>query len=222
MWGKIRPMLKSIALAGLGMSAAFCYQTSSAYGAVVTEKISFTATDFLPLGSIGTLLPPVDPISGYFLITFDPTLETPGYVLGGTASVNLPGDGTAYYNFTPPSVSGGGEQMVLMTNYGDPTEDNSIELVITENSQFENGSGSASGTDYSLYDAANKLIGGYYFAFTDPNIPAGSFANQISYTIETVSSPAPEPATWMMMIAGFGMLGAVMRRRAAGASLSFA
>lgn len=29
----------------------------------------------------------------------------------------------------------------------------------------------------------------------------------------TVSSPVPEPATWMMMIAGFGLVGAMMRRR---------
>jgi hypothetical protein len=38
-----------------------------------------------------------------------------------------------------------------------------------------------------------------------------TFAN---YALFTVSAAVPEPATWAMMIGGFGMLGAAARRRA--------
>jgi len=34
------------------------------------------------------------------------------------------------------------------------------------------------------------------------------------------TSPAPEPASWLMMVGGFGLLGAAMRRRKA--SIAFA
>lgn len=37
----------------------------------------------------------------------------------------------------------------------------------------------------------------------------------IAGPIEDISNPIPEPATWAMMIAGFGMVGGVIRRRAA-------
>ena len=38
----------------------------------------------------------------------------------------------------------------------------------------------------------------------------------------TVTSGVPEPATWAMMITGFGMIGGAMRRRKATATLRYA
>lgn len=44
------------------------------------------------------------------------------------------------------------------------------------------------------------------------NVPAGS--NTPVYSVGLVSAPAvPEPATWAMMVGGFGLLGAATRRR---------
>ena len=37
----------------------------------------------------------------------------------------------------------------------------------------------------------------------------GSFGGQLDFTVAAV----PEPATWSLMIGGFGLLGAAMRRR---------
>jgi len=37
-----------------------------------------------------------------------------------------------------------------------------------------------------------------------------------------VNAPVPEPATWAMMIAGFGLIGASMRRRSAQSAVTFA
>lgn len=39
------------------------------------------------------------------------------------------------------------------------------------------------------------------------------FSQDIPFSHNTVSSAVPEPATWAMMIAGFGMAGAAVRRR---------
>ncbi len=48
-------------------------------------------------------------------------------------------------------------------------------------------------------------------AMTNPDSYIDSFKfNSLNYTTKM---PVPEPATWMMMIAGFGMVGSTMRRR---------
>jgi len=50
------------------------------------------------------------------------------------------------------------------------------------------------------------------------SIEAGSYFPQIdnfNYSLAQSNPPAvPEPATWGMMVAGLGMVGAAMRRRA--------
>lgn len=40
----------------------------------------------------------------------------------------------------------------------------------------------------------------------------GSFSSPSGYNITIASSAVPEPATWAMMLAGFGMVGLAMRR----------
>ena len=66
---------------------------------------------------------------------------------------------------------------------------------------------------------SNKYLGLYYgpqtgFPFGDPNAPASAFIRDnfvtgVNYAFQAV----PEPATWAMMIVGFGLAGAAMRRR---------
>jgi hypothetical protein len=47
---------------------------------------------------------------------------------------------------------------------------------------------------------------------------AGISGGNGEYTVDLAFAPVPEPATWAMMIVGFGLVGATVRRR----SLAFA
>ena len=67
-----------------------------------------------------------------------------------------------------------------------------------------------------------KLFGGTAHAFIDPliSLPAaylGGGGNAANFTVSTSPNlnTVPEPASWAMLIAGFGLVGAVQRRRAA-------
>jgi len=65
-------------------------------------------------------------------------------------------------------------------------------------------------------DAANsRLWGGIHFRFdNEAGLAMGRQVGALTLASGFFApAPAPEPATWMMMIAGFGMVGAAMRRR---------
>lgn len=65
--------------------------------------------------------------------------------------------------------------------------------------------------------AAGFTLGSYFRATTPPAFgPSGAYAedrDRLAWFLET--SAVPEPNAWIMMIAGFGLVGAVMRHRAA-------
>jgi hypothetical protein len=68
---------------------------------------------------------------------------------------------------------------------------------------------------------------GVAFAGTARSISFGGVANQIGFDDITFGSvtpggTVPEPATWAMMISGFGMIGGAMRRRRVTTKVSFA
>ena len=86
--------------------------------------------------------------------------------------------------------------------------------VIDLRAQFnDNCTGDPSGT------FCNWTAGGVAFAGTAYSIDFGGTANQTGYDNITFGSDTPgggtvpEPATWGLMIAGFGLVGASMRRR---------
>lgn len=61
-----------------------------------------------------------------------------------------------------------------------------------------------------------------YHAFAD-NVTIGRLSGNTTYNFETaVTSAVPEPASWALMIFGFGAVGGSMRRRRTGASLRLA
>jgi hypothetical protein len=67
------------------------------------------------------------------------------------------------------------------------------------------------GTAFFEFDAGNLAGGLNTFSFNRAGL-----SNARLYSTGTfVSSPVPEPATWGMMIAGFGLVGASLRRRKA-------
>jgi len=53
----------------------------------------------------------------------------------------------------------------------------------------------------------------YGFIYTTDNILKGYGFETAANTVITATTAVPEPATWAMMLAGFGMMGATMRYR---------
>lgn len=102
--------------------------------------------------------------------------------------------------------------------------------------------GAAIQADYNVVtnafsNATTATVGGTTYAFTNsgfqftrgggdtvgmytfgPNSNAPDYTGQISFTTTAV----PEPATWAMMMVGFGMIGAVARRRRAAVKVTYA
>jgi hypothetical protein len=71
------------------------------------------------------------------------------------------------------------------------------------------GGGQADGNQTST--ATNGVVS---FATTGPLITGASFqSSQDSFEFDNLAISTPEPATWALMIAGFGFVGAAMRRR---------
>lgn len=76
----------------------------------------------------------------------------------------------------------------------------------------------------SFYDFSNTLDDNFAFSFTSVNPTAGTTGNgaarrlrafTASSTATFATSIVPEPATWAMLIVGFGMVGFASRRRRA-------
>ncbi len=60
-----------------------------------------------------------------------------------------------------------------------------------------------------LYPSARFYAGGFYGALLD-----GEIYNRAKWSISPFNSAAvPEPASWTLMISGFGLIGAALRRR---------
>lgn len=103
------------------------------------------------------------------------------------------------------------------------------------------------GQDFGLYSQGNLsaaygslvgVIGGQYFLLGSNNAPvispysgalslvywdSNEFDNfgDITFDITAAATAVPEPATWAMMVAAFGLVGFAMRRRVARVTASF-
>ena len=99
----------------------------------------------------------------------------------------------------------------------------------------------ATATLTSYYSLANALYGGTQLqtatfanpgVFSGANAVSGTFSETVRYTLNFTGgtgsnfngtanlSAVPEPATWAMMLVGFGAMGAAMRRRRSAATLA--
>jgi hypothetical protein len=143
---------------------------------------------------------------------------------------------TAYYGTGLSNSPSGGYYPTadsLVATFSSPVSDVSFTFDV----EGYNGN-----NNYQVYNSSNVLIGsGALLDQTAPYILAASDIGSIvwsngqgaenswtqalstlSYTTPTLTGAAPEPATWGMMIGGFGMAGGALRSRRRKTTLTYA
>jgi PEP-CTERM motif len=192
-----RAMIAALALGGSVSNP------SSANAAYIGRTYSFYATNFFPQYDNGPEPIPYDQVFGLIRIAFDDSVSTgqdENYDIF-FFDLNIPHFEPASYLFYPQNdggrfVFGGGGQDINVGLFPG-TEDFSFRFSNVHSRQpiFEE------------------------FAYTAPN--------SLNYFVSTTGfvsdlQPIPEPATWALMIAGFGVVGAGMRRRRGSVRVTYA
>lgn len=102
-------------------------------------------------------------------------------------------------------------------------------LVFTALGNVDQGYGSGTGTrNFQIADAERDKLFGFRFTsdhaieYSGVRINALNLSGTAIGPITDVPGAVPEPATWAMMIVGFGLVGFAMRRRKVRSTLSFA
>lgn len=141
---------------------------------------------------------------------------SPAYLSGGYDSK----DACAYEGFTGPaqfststletttthmSQSVGDYFALMVGGYGSGGSLGGNQLVYLGNS-YVFGTPLANSTTFKGHTLSSMGLVAGTFVYT-------SIADSITVTIQGRSGAVPEPATWAMMIAGFGALGGMMRQR---------
>ena len=149
----------------------------------------------------------------------------------GTTSDNFLGIGGALSNLGSLTLS------ALPFNYGSPAEQFKLRVNFTAPPTSPNGSnfvgdlmGSVSATLTGgvsvLFDNGGKTFtynGGSFVLFVDnQSLQAGQTVTLSGRIVNTNTPAVPEPATWGLMILGFGMAGGAIRSRRARTNVSFA
>jgi hypothetical protein len=192
----------------------------------IAVSISAAAAQAAPVSIDFTALPASTTVTNQYAgVTFS--------LAGGLAS-GAPQ--TAYYGTGLSNSPSGGNYPTadsLVATFSAPVSDVSFTFDV----EGYNGN-----NNYQVYSSSNVLIGsGALLAQSAPYILAGSDIGSIvwsngqgtnrswtqalstlSYTIPTLTGAAPEPATWGMMIGGFGMAGGALRSRRRKTMLTYA
>jgi hypothetical protein len=165
------------------------------YGEVFTAPITGTLTSFTLYvdQGVGSLYGGVGQWSG-----------GSSFALNGASTANLytsaqiPSDAAGFYTFAANTqVVAGRTYVAYLSTYGDLDANNAVASMPTANSP--------AGIDYAVWTNSSDPAGStpWSYAF---NI--GSF--QFSATF---ASPVPEPGTWVLTLAGIGLIGYGLRRR---------
>ena len=134
----------------------------------------------------------------------------------GTLLVN---SGPALLNFTITNIGNINSAGLSLTSISRSTNNSQLTSNITT---FSNGLDGGLSNTYSMtFDplAVGAVNDIFTFNFIDfaPAGSVGARSYQLNLAVSgNVFDPVPEPASWMFMLLGFGLVGAVARRRAAG------
>lgn len=172
---------------------AFALSAAALAGAVPAEAALFTqtydvvATDFAVSTGNGSVPLPADPVHINFSVTFDDAVSFGNQLAGLTVHANnLP---YAFsYGFETSSAT-----LVLATSF------------------IGNGPGCSSTANGFCLFIHNALSASPTITYFNVAPSSGSWI-ALSTTV-TAGPDVPEPASWALMISGFGLVGAAMRRR---------
>jgi hypothetical protein len=134
----------------------------------------------------------------------------------GTLLVN---SGPALLNFTITNIGNINSAGLSLTSISRSTNNSQLTSTITT---FSNGLDGGLSNTYSMtFDplAVGAVSDIFTFNFIDfaPAGSVGARSYQLNLAVSgNVFDPVPEPASWMYMLLGFGLVGAVARRRAVG------
>ena len=151
-----------------------------------------------------------------------------------TAGVNASGlsSGAFTYDFFTPTTAGGSYLTVPAGNFSGSLTTTTNELGSSsdfdfgtisfvnvldnaihydfQNGYFNGGAGEMASVWTSMNNPAGVLAGSYFLRVTGTSRGDGSFGGQLTFN-PLRTTAVPEMATWMMMVAGFGMMGMAMR-----------
>lgn len=187
-------MVKTLLLASAALTAVV---PSVAAAALVNTTINFVAG---PFNGADNSVPPYAAVTGSLSLTYDPSQ------VGSQGDVTVNALSIAYGSNARYIIYGGGQLGIYTTNY-------------------TNG---VSGT----FTAG---VNGFAAVFSNLNPPVGTSGGTFNYSqvgyqsiastrtvlvTNAVTGGVPEPATWTLMLLGFGGVGYTLRRRPARLSLA--
>jgi hypothetical protein len=191
----------------LAAAAAFCLAGSANAAVMTLEDVTANGPNNFTFTYQATLGPDEGLRAGDRFIIFDFAGYIGGSIMSGSPQL------VASVQFTSPTA------IVTPGFNDDPTLAN---LVFTYNGpDFRTEGGPFEPFDFNDLSARSTLGGqavDAFFAKTTKNNPddAPGGSNTSIFTLGAVTIPAPavpEPATWAMMLGGFGLLGGAVRRR---------
>lgn len=197
---------------------------------VIASTVSDPVGDFIP-SFTGTASPDLDLTS--FSVTLDPssTMFSLGAVLAGDIDPSLAG-------FYVIGVNTGSGTIHPFAAIGEPNVTFNQVIVVQKNGTATLGANALttllSGNQFivsvpvSLLPSTGATAANYGFniwprfgSTVTGNAQISDFAPDNRLLSANGLLPVPEPATWLMMLLGFGLLGGVMRfRRASGATIA--
>lgn len=172
-----------------------------AFAATVTRNFEVTLTGFV---DVMTDQPaPLDPLFATFTVTYDTETAVENTTVGlAVAGVNAPYDGYLAFSYIPHYNPGSNLfRLGAITGVGDTVSGFSDDTNDFGLSFLEASSGGALGGASGAYRLAGDNA-------------AFWIALEGSVVETTPTATVPEPATWALMIAGFGACGGALRRSA--------